>query len=237
MLIAGGGLLQAPKSSYLVQGRWRGDCRGSNNHGRCQASSQCYRRWHAVDFDSNRTTSHGSELPVILPARASARTRTIASVADAGPRNRLFGGMISGKTSTAPRALIHTNANQHRQFGRFVQFLEEFLQDQPAGSCTDYSNRELFNSSGTASPGKSLRFRSTLFQNRGREKCACVSWQVPSTHQTCGLCEDTMLVFKTIFYRPAVGFEGVGTIDILGPRIHNLRSGQRVAVVNVKAGN
>jgi NADPH2:quinone reductase len=46
-----------------------------------------------------------------------------------------------------------------------------------------------------------------------------------------------MLVFKTIFYRPAVGFEGVGTIDILGPRIHNLRSGQRVAVVNVKAGN
>src|SRR6202163_2960497 len=44
---------KVPKSSYLDQGRWRGRCRGSDNHCRCHACSQRYRRWHGVDFDSN----------------------------------------------------------------------------------------------------------------------------------------------------------------------------------------
>ena len=44
---------KVPETSYLAQGRWRGRCRGSDNHRRRQASGQCYRRRYAVDFYSN----------------------------------------------------------------------------------------------------------------------------------------------------------------------------------------
>src|SRR3984893_13144124 len=46
-------LYKVPETSYLAQGRWRGRCRGSDNHRRRQASGQCYRRRYAVDFYSN----------------------------------------------------------------------------------------------------------------------------------------------------------------------------------------
>jgi len=35
----------------------------------------------------------------------------------------------------------------------------------------------------------------------------------------------------------AVGFEGVGTVDVLGPEVHSLVPGQRVAIINGKGGN
>src|ERR1700730_2174430 len=44
---------KAPKASYLVQGRRRGGCGGSDNHRCGQASSKRYRWRHAVDLDSN----------------------------------------------------------------------------------------------------------------------------------------------------------------------------------------